>query len=179
MTTFVALLRGINVGGRNPVAMSDLRQLAAGLDLEEPRTLLQSGNLVFRSEGRTAEIARRLEDETKKRLALATTFILRTAKEWATIIARNPLADMAAGDPSHLVVVFLQEAPTAKAWKALAAAITGPEILSGSGKEAYIAYTAGIGRSRLTIEAIESKLGTRGTGRNWNTVLKLATLLED
>ena len=71
---------------------------------------------------------------------------------------------------------FLKDAPDAKDVAALQAAITGPEIVRARGRQAYIVYPAGIGRSRLTITLIERKLGTRATGRNWNTVLKLGAL---
>jgi uncharacterized protein (DUF1697 family) len=75
--------------------------------------------------------------------------------------------------------MVLKKAPTAKAVETLRAAITGPEIIDAVGRHAYIVYPAGIGRSRLTNSLIDSKLGTRGTGRNWNTVLKLAELAQE
>ena len=92
------------------------------------------------------------------------------------MIARNPLRDEAARDPSHLLVMFLKDAVEAKDVKALQTAITGREIVRGDGKHLYIVYADGIGRSRLTNAAIEKKLGTSGTGRNWNTVLKLGAM---
>jgi uncharacterized protein (DUF1697 family) len=72
--------------------------------------------------------------------------------------------------------MFLKAAPDVKNVKALQAAITGPEIVRAEGKQAYIVYPSGIGRSRLASTLIEKKLGARGTGRNWNTILKLAAL---
>ena len=74
--------------------------------------------------------------------------------------------------------MILKKAPTAKAVATLRAAITGPEMIEAVGRHAYIVYPAGIGRSRLTSNLIDSKLDTRGTGRNWNTVLKLAELVQ-
>src|SRR5207302_357737 len=117
-----------------------------------------------------------LEQETAKRLGLRPDFMVRTADEWAAVVAGNPFPEMAERDPGHLLVMFLKQAPAAAAVEALQAAITGPEVIRADGRHAYIPYPDGIGPSRLTSNLIESKLGTRGTGRNWNTVLKLAAL---
>ena len=88
----------------------------------------------------------------------------------------EPLLEVKGRDPAHLVVTFLKEAPDPKRVKALQAAITGPEVVRTVGTQAYITYPNGIGRSRVTMALIERTLGTRGTGRNWNTVLKLGAL---
>ena len=175
MTTYVALFRSINVGGRNQVAMADLRILFTQLGLVDARSLLQSGNLVFRSQpARTgAYFERLIASEARTRLDLDTDIFIRTATEWRQIVARNPFRAEAARDPGHLVVMCLKDAPDVKAVEALRAAITGPERVRAEGREAYVVYPAGIGRSRLTHGLIETKLGTRGTGRNWNTVSKL------
>ena len=175
---YVALLRGINVGGHKPVAMSELRDLLAGLGFVDVRSLLQSGNLVLRGDARTGgRLERTLETEAAQRLGLETDCFVRTATEWKAVVSRNPFPTEAERDPAHLVVMFLKEPPKAKDVAALRAAITGPEIVRATGMHAYIVYPNGIGRSRLTNTLIERTLGTRGTGRNWNTVLKLGALL--
>lgn len=180
MTTYVALIRGINVGGHKLVAMADLRNFLTQLGFIEPRSLLQSGNLVFRSKRPNQRaLERSLEAEAGKRLALEADFFVRTAREWNTIVANNPFPEEAQRDPSHLVVLFLKDAPDAGDVKALRAAITGPEVVRADRKQAYVYYPAGIGRSRLTNTLIEKKLGTRATGRNWNTILKLGSLAEN
>ena len=177
MTTYIALLRGINVGGHKAVAMSDLRSLLEELGFSNVRTLLQTGNLVFAGRARSAgALERLLETEAAKRLDLETTFLVRTANEWHAVIADNPFREEAKSVPSHLVVPFLKDAPQATAVRSLQAAIRGPEIVRSQGRQLYIVYPAGIGRSRLTNKLIEDKLGTRGTGRNWNTVVKLAAM---
>ena len=104
--------------------------------------------------------------------------IFRPIEEWKEVITKNPFRDEAKRDPSHLVAAFLKDAPDPKDVAALQAAITGPEIVRAKGRHAYIVYPNGIGRSRLTSTLIERKLGTRATGRNWNTVLKLGTAAE-
>ena len=173
----VALLRGINVGGHKPVSMADLRDLLTQLGLADARSLLQSGNLVFGTNRRTpAHLERLLEAEAEKRLGLQTDFFVRTAKEWKGVVAHNPFPKEAARDPGHLVVMFLKDAPSVTGVKALQQAITGPEVVAPGGKHLYIVYPNGIGRSRLTNALIDKQLGTRGTGRNWNTVLKVSAL---
>ena len=173
----VALLRGINVGGHKPVSMADLRDLLTQLGLADARSLLQSGNLVFGTNRRTpAHLERLLEAEAEKRLGLQTDFFVRTAKEWKGVVAHNPFPKEAARDPGHLVVMFLKDAPSVTGVKALQQAITGPEVVAPGGKHLYIVYPDGIGRSRLTNALIDKQLGTRGTGRNWNTVLKVSAL---
>jgi len=174
---YLALLRGINVGGHRTVAMSDLRDLLAQLGFADGRSVLQSGNLVFRSRARPpAVLEPLLEIECEKRLGARTDFFVRTAKEWEAVVAKNPFPADAKRDPGHLVAMFLKSAPDEEHVKALQAAITGPEIVRADGRHAYIVYPDGIGRSRLTHTLIEKKLGTLGTGRNWNTVLKLGAL---
>ena len=179
MSVQFALLRGVNVGGHNKVAMSDLRRMVADLGFDDVRSLLATGNLVFRGNARTGtRLERLLEVDAEKRLDLRTTFFVRTAKEWRAVIANNPFRKDAKRDPSHLVVMFLKAAPRSGAVKALQAASKGPEIIRAEGKQLYVVYQAGIARSRLNNELIEGELDTRSTGRNWNTVLKLASLAE-
>ena len=177
MTTYIALLRGINVGGNKLVAMADLRALVARLGFADVRTLLQSGNLVFRSDRRSpAQLERVLEAETTQRLGLEAAYFVRTAGEWHAVVARNPFRAEAARDPARLAVMVLKDAPAARAVAALRAAITGREAVRAAGRHLYAVYPDGMGRSRLTHTLIEKLLGTRATGRNWNTVRKLAEL---
>ena len=177
MSVHIGLLRAINLAGRNRVGMADLRKLLTGLGLENVRSLLQSGNLVFRSDAHTsAQLERLLEDAAKHRLGLETDFFVRTARDWKAVIAGNPFPREAERDPGRLLVIFLKDAPDRDGVKALESAITGREVVRAKGRHAYIVYPDGIGRSRLTNALIEKKLGTRGTGRNWNTVRKLGEL---
>jgi len=177
MTTYIALLRAVNVGGHNPVAMSSLRDLAARLGLDDPRTLLQSGNLVFRTAARRPDgLERLLETEASKRFGFELDFIVRSAAELKAAIDRNPFPAEARDDPGHLLLMFFKDAPKPGDVEALRAAITGRENVSADATHGYFVYPDGVGRSRLTTALVERVLGTRGTGRNWNTVLKLAAL---
>lgn len=174
MTSYLALLRAVNVGGKTKIGMADLRALLGELGLAQPRSLLQSGNLLFRAEGTTPdELEALLAAETGRRLGLATDFFVRTADEWDAVVAGNPFPAEAKDDPGHLVVMALKAAPEAAAVAALQASIAGRETVRAVGRQAYLVYPDGIGESKLTIQKIEKALGTRGTGRNWNTTLKL------
>ena len=167
----VALLRAVNVGGRSSLKMSDLRAVAEGLGFTEVRTLLQSGNLVFEAEGKKAPaLEGALKAALRKHHGIETDFLVRSAKELDAIIAANPFRDEAKAAPSRLLVMFLQDHVAATAVQALRDAFKGPEIIGHKGRELYIVYPDGIGRSKLTGSLIEKRLGTRGTGRNWNTV---------
>ena len=155
--------------------MTDLRNFITQVGLQDARSLLQSGNLIFTSKVRTgAELERFLESEAADRLSLEVDFFVRTPEEWKSVIRQNPFRKEAERDPGHLVVLFLKSAPIAEDIAALQA-ITSPEVIKTKGKQAYIFYPNGQGRSKLTPAMIEKRLG-RGTGRNWNTVLKLGII---
>lgn len=179
MTLYIGLLRAVNLAGRNRVKMADLRQFLTDLGMGDIRSLLQSGNVVFRSGVDTAgELEDLLEAAAAERLGLETDFLVRTADEWEALIAANPLPGESERDPRRFLVYVLKEAPAPGDVKALQKAIRGREVVRAEGRQLYVAYPDGIGRSRLTTSVIEKALGTRGTGRNWNTVLKLGALAQ-
>ncbi len=178
MTRYVALLRGVNLGGHKTVAMADLCRLLTHAGCLDGRSLLQSGNLVFASSVKDpAELEHVFEKEAKSKLSLSTEFFVRTADEWKAIITGNPFRDEAAHDPGHLVVLCLKAAPAPKQVDALREAISGRETVRVKGRHAYVVYPDGIGHSRLTASVIDRALGTRCTGRNWNTVKKIGALV--
>jgi uncharacterized protein (DUF1697 family) len=177
MTTYIGLLRAINLAGRNMVAMGALRDMLTGLGFADPRSLLQSGNVLFQCRPRAAApLEKMLEAELKKRFAVDTDFTIRTADEWAALVERNPFPQEARRDPGHLLCFCLKSDTSASSAKALQAAVKGREVVRADGRQAYIYYPDGVGRSKLTSALIEKHLGARGTGRNWNTVLKLLEL---
>lgn len=176
MATHIVLIRAVNLAGKNALPMAGLREMLAELDLGNPRTLLQSGNAVFESPKKPAALEPLLEKATAKRFGLVTAFFVRTSDEWDGAIAANPFPREAKADPAHLLVMPLKSVPTAAQVEALRAAIKGRERVEVRGRHAYLVYPDGIGRSKLTNVLIESRLGTPGTGRNWNTAQKLAAL---
>lgn len=178
--TFVGLIRGINIGGHKKVAMADVRAMLARLGFKNVRSLLNSGNVVFSGAARPAEAMERLlEGEMAKRFGLQADWFVRTAAEWADVVRRNPFPEAARRDPGRLVVICTKDAPAPKAVKTLQASITGPEIVRAHGRQVYVTFPAGQGTSDLTLPVIEKALGTRGTGRNWNTIVKLDAALKE
>jgi uncharacterized protein (DUF1697 family) len=178
-TTYVGVLRAINLGSHNKIAMSDLRAMLEKIGFDEPRTLILSGNIVFKSSSRSVDkVEQMLEAASTKHLGVTTDYFVRSAKEWQAIIAANPFPKEAKSDPARLVMMCLRDAPTPAQVKELQDAIKGPELVKAKGKQAYFVYPDGMGRSKLTIKLIEKMLGTRGTARNWNTVLKLGELAQ-
>lgn len=174
MTTYIALFRAVNLGGKSAVSSSALRGIAESIGFHAARTLLQSGNLLFStSRAGTASIESALESEAA-RIGLRTHVVVRSAAEWERVIAANPFPTQALGDPRLLHVMPLKRAPRAEDVRALQSGITGPETLEAVGAQLYVVYPEGSGRSKLTLAVIEKRLATRGTARNWNTVLKLA-----
>ncbi|HEX6164002.1 MAG TPA: DUF1697 domain-containing protein [Vicinamibacterales bacterium] len=179
MPTYVGVLRAINLGSHNKIAMSDLRAMLERIGCEEPNTLLLSGNVVFRTASTSIEkVERLLEQASTTHLGVTTDYFVRTAKEWQAIIDDNPFPKEAKADPGRLLMMCLRDAPSTAQVKALQAAIKGKEVVKAVGKQAYFVYPDGVGRSKLTIQVIEKALGTRGTARNWNTVLRIAELLK-
>ena len=174
----VALLRGINLGARNRVSMPELRELLTGLGHEDVKTLLQSGNVVLTSDVTGADLERSLEDAIADALGVEPRVVVRTVKELAAVVERNPLADVA-DDPKRYQVSFLSErlAPAVK--KELEAADVAPERVAVHGRELYAWHPGGIQRSPLVKLLTDEKIGVAVTARNWNTVTKLLDLARE
>jgi uncharacterized protein (DUF1697 family) len=173
----VAFLRAVNVGGTGKIAMAELKALAEDIGLSDPKTLLQSGNLVFEAGAKsTAALEKLLEREIAKRFAIQPDVMVRTARQLKAVIVRNPFSKEAKSDPARLHVHFLKTSTDAAAVASLSGAIKGREIVKGTGGEVFIYFPDGAGNSKLTNAVIERHLGARGTARNWNTVTKLAEM---
>jgi uncharacterized protein (DUF1697 family) len=178
MTVAIALLRGVNVGGANKISMDRLREICLSLKLRDPQTYIQSGNVVFGTTERDlARIARRMEDAIEKSHSFRPHVILRSAAEMRAVIANSPFAGQPELDPAKLIVSFLAEAPSADVPKKLLSIKVGPEDLRISGRELYIYFPDGMGRSKLP-PVLERRLGIPATARNWNTVAKLLAMAE-
>ncbi|MBC6982744.1 DUF1697 domain-containing protein [Caulobacter sp. 17J80-11] len=179
MKSWIALLRGVNVGGHRKAPAAELRVLLAEMGFAEPRSLLASGNLVFGAEGTTAgELERRLEAAFSERMGLDTDVMVRSPEDWTAAIAANPFRVEAEREPSRAFVMALKSAPAAAEIAALKASIAGwPEQVEVVGREAFLVYPNGAGTSKLTNALIDRKLGTRGTARNWNTTRKLRAMV--
>ena len=173
----VALIRGINVGKAKRVAMADLRALMEKLGYGDPRTLLNSGNVVFDA-GRDApgKVAARVEQGMAAKLKVSARVTVLTAADFATVVEENPLGSVA-DDPSRLLVAFLTDLPDRKRLEPLARQTWKPEALGLGSRAAYLWCPAGIIESRLA-EAVGRVLGEATTTRNWATVTKIQALVQ-
>lgn len=177
MSPNIALLRGVNVGGRK-VLKDDLLGLAKDLGFTEAKTLLASGNLVlWGGDEADATLERRLEEGLEKRMGLRTEFFVRTPAEVSALIDGNPYPDEVRSHPNHLLVHFMKAPLPDGDEAALRAAITGPETFKARGRELYIDYPEDVGHSMLDRDWKKTRRAPVGTARNWNTVLKLAAMV--
>src|SRR5215472_3559747 len=182
MPRYVALLRGINVGGHNKVAMADLRQIATDLGYTDVSTYIQSGNLLFAAdEGNTASLGAALERSIAERLSVRPVVVVISAAELAQVIADNPFPE--APNPRLVHAVFRNHDHSESALDAIAAAVAAAQA-SGSRDEAevigrtlFLHTPDGIGRSELGAKLTASAAQPGGTARNWATVTKLMELL--
>jgi uncharacterized protein (DUF1697 family) len=175
MTTFVALLRGVNIGKAKRVPMAEFRKLLAGLGLEEVVTLLNSGNAVFRSKSvAPARIASDIAAAISRHLKVEVPVIVKSAKEFAAIVADNPFKAGAA-DHSRFLVAFTQETESLADLAAIASLVTPPERFAIGRHAAYLHCADGILKSKAG-EAMLGKVGRKATTRNLATTLKLHAL---
>jgi uncharacterized protein (DUF1697 family) len=174
MPIFLSLFRGINVGGHHIIKMNELKKLYEMLGLKDVQTYIQSGNVVFSSDDSdVTHVQQQLMESVAQTFGFPVEIIVRTATELQDIIAKNPFQGQQDKETQWIVVMFLAAAPGNAAQENLLKTYVGPEEIFFSGKEVYIYYTNGIGRSKLSNTFIEKKLKIVGTARNWNTILQL------
>lgn len=173
MSARVALLRGINLGPHKKVPMAELRDLATGLGLANPETYVQSGNLVFDTSLGEADLVEKLEAAIEDRFGFDVPVISRSGEEMAAVARTHPFADLGLDD-KMLHVAFLDRAPDQPPEELIDADTYTPDRFHGNGRDVYLAYPGGLGRSKLNHGLLERKLGVRATLRNWRTVTTLA-----
>lgn len=176
-TTYVALLRGVNVGGKNALPMAGLKELFLQAGAADVRTYIQSGNVVFEADPAAAAWhAELIAGQIRERFGIRTTLVLRTVAQIKDVLAANPfLAKGVAVDELH--VAFLADWPTKERVEALDPDRSLPDAFVVRGQEIYLWLPNGVGRSKLTADYFDAKLKTTSTVRNWRTVTKLLELL--
>jgi len=164
MTTYIALLRAVNVGGTGALAMTDLQAICESAKLRNVRTYIASGNVIFESTRGEASVKKLLEERLLAHRNAPVTVVVRTGAEMAEVLARNPFPH---ANPRHTVAIFLDAPPPRDALD-LVTGRANEELRLGR-REIYVMYGPTMGRSKLRIPA-----ATRGTARNLNTVATLA-----
>jgi uncharacterized protein (DUF1697 family) len=173
----VALLRGINLGSHNRIPMPRLREVLAEAGYDEPRTHLQSGNVVLRSGESGAKVAATLEDAIRAEWGFDVPVIVRSEAQLAKVVAADPFAGVA-DDPSRYVVMFMPRKPGAGALSSIEPADFAPERFELIGKELYAWLPEGQHDSKLMKALSKARKDVTGTVRNWRTVTKLLELAE-
>jgi uncharacterized protein (DUF1697 family) len=172
---YVALLRGINLGARNKLAMSDLRALVEAVGGKDVQTYVQSGNVVFETGAAPATLERELPEAIRRAHRLDVPVLVRSAAELGAIVKQNPFVKGGA-DEKSLHVTFLDKKPKQAVVKALDPASSPPDELRVVGREVYLHCPNGYGRSKLSNAFFEKRLDVVATTRNWRTVTTLAEL---
>lgn len=175
MTTYAALLRGINVGGVK-VDMADLHAVFSGLGYAGISTYLRTGNVLFGTEAPRSALAADIEARIDRVIGVRTTVLLRNRDELAALVDENPFVDREP-DPSRLHVTFLMEAPVRGRAAGLAELAADGEDVAVVGREVYLHCPHGYGRTKLNNSAIERRLAVQATTRNWRTVTTLRDLV--
>jgi uncharacterized protein (DUF1697 family) len=178
MARYIVLLRGINLGPRNRIAMPALREELGAAGFEDVKTYVQSGNIVLASRSSLKRVARDAEKVIADRFGLDINVVVRTRAELAAVVKRNPLGKVAK-DPKRYQVSFLDAAPKPEVVKRLSEAVVAPEQFAHIGRELYAWHPKGVARSKLWAQLAGKNLGVTATARNWTTVTKLLELADD
>ena len=180
MPVLISMLRGVNLGPHNRIKMDELRALYKALKLEDPRSYVQSGNVIFRTkEKNTQQLAKKIQDAIQKKVGFCPDVILRTTDELREAIAGNPFPDQTRQEPGKVLVTFLAAEPPREAKASLTKFKDYPEKLHLSGRELYIYFPNGAGRSKVPWSAVDKLLKVTGTARNWNSVQAVLQIAEE
>lgn len=175
MTTFVAFLRGINLGPTNKISMPSLRAMAEDLGYTDVATYINSGNLIINSTKKAATVEREISKGIKDTFGRQIDVTVRTPARLRKILAENPYPD---GNPSQVTVAFLTKSPPADAKQKVAEIAQAYEPFSFAGQEVYVHYSQGLGRSKLA-EKFSAIIGVSSTVRNIRTIEKVLALCGD
>jgi uncharacterized protein (DUF1697 family) len=178
-STYIALLRGINLGGHKIVKMEQLRKALAELGFEDVKTYIQSGNVVFRAPAQAAkDFAKNIEEKVQRRFGFPVAVQVKTAEEVGEVIRNNSLAKEKGLDPAKLHVTFLSCAPEKNALKMLDAIAAAPDQFRCSGQAVYLHCPNGYHETKVNNNVLEKMLKVGATTRNWKTVNQLYRMTE-
>jgi uncharacterized protein (DUF1697 family) len=180
MPVLISMLRGVNVVGRNKIKMEALRALYESLGFEDPLTFIQSGNVIFRTKGKnSAALAKQIQNAIERQFGFRPEVILRTTDELRSAIAATPFPRRRNLEPSKILVTFLTAEPGPDVHGTLLGLKGYPEELHLKGRELYIYFPDGVGKSKLPWSKVEKLVQTTGTARNWNSVTKMLAIAEE
>lgn len=178
MARLIVLLRGVNLAGRNRVAMPQLREALEESGFENVGTYVQSGNVVLSSKAAAKRVGAEVERLIAEGFDLDIKVVVRTRAQLAAVVERNPLGKVAT-NPKLYQVTFLEKAPPAEAMRKVEAAASGKEQVVHIGRELYAWHADGVGRSKLAALISGKGLGVTATARNWTTVTRLLEMADE
>jgi uncharacterized protein (DUF1697 family) len=176
MARWIALLRGINVGGRNTVPMAALRQLCEGLGWKDVRSFIQSGNLVFEAGGAAGALETSLEEALERKFGFRPAVVVRSAAAWSKLLKANPFGEEAEAEPGQVLIGLAKDPLPKAAASVIEAKAAAGERVREAGGALWFHYPNGVGRSKITPAAIDKAAGSPVTARNWRTALALADM---
>jgi uncharacterized protein (DUF1697 family) len=176
LEAFIALLRGINVGGHNKIPMAELRALCADLGWGDVQSYIQSGNFIFKAADSPTNLEVALEQAIQRHFDLSIPVIVRTAADWHSYIDGNPFPDASQRDPNLVMLALSKAPPNADAAQNLQDRAANAERIALIGDALWLHYPEGSGRSKLSPSLFDRLVGSPVTTRNWRTVLKLDEL---
>lgn len=176
MTKYVALLRGINVGGKASVPMKELCVVCRRLGWENVTTYLRTGNVVFDTSLKAAQLEEALEYGITKEFGLSVPVIIKSGNNFSVYLSNVPFSLELQNDPSHVIMYFSKSTPAISEVDALLSKASAGESVIQKGDTIWIYYPKGIARSKITPAVIDRSIGSPATGRNWNTLIKIQAL---
>jgi uncharacterized protein (DUF1697 family) len=180
MPVLISMLRGVNLRSDSRIKMDALRGVYESLRLEQPRTYIQSGNVIFRTQQKNrTELGKKIQNAIERVFGCRPEVILRTTAEMKAAIAASPFRGRRNLEPAKLLVTFLAREPGREAEATLTRFKSYPEEVHLKGRELYIYFPSGVGRSKFPWSQVEKLLGVAGTARNWNSVRKMLQMAEE
>lgn len=180
MPVLISMLRGVNLGSHNRIKMDDLRALYEFLQLQAPRTYVQSGNVIFRTKERDiAKLTQKIQEGIGQKFGFRPEVIIRSTEELEQSVVANPFRTRQDVEPAKLLITFLSAEPPLDAKAVLHNLKVQHEELHLIGRQLYIYFPDGVGKSKLPWSSVEKLLKVTGTARNLNSVLKMLEIAKD
>jgi uncharacterized protein (DUF1697 family) len=177
MQTYISFIRGINIGGNKKVSMELLKEVYSSLGLSNVKTFGQSGNVVFEySEGKSEILSKKIEDKLKKDIGFEVSVLIRTKEELKKAIESNPFSAISKEELSKVCVAFLSDIPSKDNLGEIEKIKDSSEKFVIAGKEIYLFFQKGYGRTKLTNNFFEKKLKVKSTTRTVNVIKKLVDI---
>ena len=176
-TGFVALLRGVNVGGNNAIPMSALCSLCHEIGYGNVQSYIQSGNLVFSAAGSQPALEAELEAEIERRFGLSIPVVVRAAADWHSYVQNSPFPEASRAEPNRVMLALSKRPPKLNAAHDLCERATNGERVIQAGDALLIHFPGGVAKSKLTPSLLDRVVGSSVTMRNWRTVVKLGEMV--